>query len=203
MSSTEEGRITSGCALGGHHRDRQRRPIPPPTLPVRRLRVPLCYVDPAKRHGRRYKLIERFGRSRAGQAFARHVATRIDPWMERVTDGRLNREWMIPAATLETTGAKSGLRRTVQVSYFHDGRDAVAVASNYGGTKHPQWYYNLIAHPECRLGGENFVATEVTDSDEYARLFALAEQVYSGWSDYRATTAVFGRRIPVFRLESR
>ena len=38
-------------------------------------------------------------------------------------------------------------------------------ASNYGGPKHPQWYYNLKAHPECELGGEKFVTTEITDSE--------------------------------------
>ena len=44
----------------------------------------------------------------------------------------------------------------------------ILIASNYGGPKHPQWYYNLKAHPECELGDEKFVATEVTDPDEYA-----------------------------------
>ncbi|MFE7421835.1 nitroreductase/quinone reductase family protein [Rhodococcus sp. NPDC057529] len=165
--------------------------------------MPLRYVDPTKRHGRRYELIERFGRSRVGQAYVRHVASRIDPWVERVTGGALNQEWAVPSATLEATGAKSGVRRAVQITYFHDGRDAVVVASNYGGPKHPQWYYNLIAHPECQLGGERFVATEVTDSDEYARLYALAVQVFAGYGDYRAKTAPMRRRIPVFRLEPR
>lgn len=166
--------------------------------------MPLRYVDPNKKHGRLYEASERFGRSRLGQAFARHVAARSDPRLERVTGGRLTWELgVIPTATLEATGAKSGLPRAVQITYFHDGRDAVAVASNYGGTKHPQWYYNLIAHPECRLGGERFAATEVTDSDEYARPYALAEQVYAGWGDDRAKTAPTGRRITAFRLEPR
>lgn len=109
----------------------------------------------------------------------------------------------IPSATLTTRGAKSGLPRQVQISYFHDGRDAIAIASNFGGPKHPQWYRNLTAHPECQLGCQSFVATEVTDPDEYARLYALAEQVYAGWGDYRVKTAAVGRQIPVLRLEPR
>jgi hypothetical protein len=36
---------------------------------------------------------------------------------------------------------------------------------------HIEWYYNLKAHPECELGGEKILATEVTDPDEYARLY--------------------------------
>jgi len=36
---------------------------------------------------------------------------------------------------------------------------------------HIEWYYNLKAHPECELGGQKILATEVTDPDEYARLY--------------------------------
>jgi hypothetical protein len=38
-------------------------------------------------------------------------------------------------------------------------------------------------------------------SHEYERLFALAQKVNAGWSDYRAKTASEGRQIPVFRLK--
>jgi deazaflavin-dependent oxidoreductase (nitroreductase family) len=87
------------------------------------------------------------------------------------------------------------------LSYFHDGRDAILIASNRAEPKHPQWYYNLKAHPECQFGGENFVATEVTDPDEYTRLFALAVNVFAGYGDYRAKTASIGRQIRIFRLK--
>jgi deazaflavin-dependent oxidoreductase (nitroreductase family) len=102
-----------------------------------------------------------------------------------------------------TTGAQSGQPREVQLTYFHDGSDPILIASNYGGPKHPQWYHNLKAHPECEFGDESFVATEITDPDEYARLYGLAEQVYAGYGDYRAKTAPVGRRIALFRLKSR
>ena len=72
-----------------------------------------------------------------------------------------------------------------------------------GARKHPQWYHNLKANPECEFGDERFVATEVTDPDEYARLYGLAEQVYTGYGAYRAKTATVGRQIPVFRLQPR
>ena len=45
------------------------------------------------------------------------------------------------------------------------------------------------------------MATEVTDPDEYVRLYALAEKVYAGYGDYRAKTASVGRQIPIFRLK--
>jgi deazaflavin-dependent oxidoreductase (nitroreductase family) len=104
---------------------------------------------------------------------------------------------------LTSTGAKTGQPREHQLTYFHDGPDPILIASNSGGPKHPQWYYNLKAHPECQFGDERFVATEVTDPNENVRLYSLAEKVYAGYSDYRAKTAPIGRQIPIFRLEPR
>jgi deazaflavin-dependent oxidoreductase (nitroreductase family) len=164
----------------------------------------LHYVDPHKRHSRVYKALESFGRSRSGQFISRHVLFRIDPWLYRASGGRY--PWVLGGAAtapLISTGAKSGQPREHQLTYFHDGPDPILTASNSGEPKHPQWFYNLKAHPECQFGDEGFVATEVTDPDEYARLYALAEQVYAGYEDYRVKTAPVGRKIPVFRLKSR
>jgi deazaflavin-dependent oxidoreductase (nitroreductase family) len=166
--------------------------------------MPLHYVDPYKKRGRWYTPIESFSRSRPGQWYARHVASRIDPWLYRKTGGRYPSIFGGPStAPLLTTGAKSGLPREHQITYFHDGHDPIVTASNYGGPKHPQWYYNLKANPECGLGDEKFLANEITDPDEYARVYGLAEQVYAGWSDYRVKTDPIGRHIPVFRLKPR
>jgi deazaflavin-dependent oxidoreductase (nitroreductase family) len=128
-------------------------------------------------------------------------AAKTDPWLGRMSKGRVS--WgmfNVPSATLKTTGAKSGQIRVVQLAYFHDGRDVIVLASNYGGDKHPQWYHNLVAHPDCEFGGEAFRATEVIDQNEYERLFGLAEGYFGGFADYRAKTSRVGREIPVFRL---
>ena len=141
---------------------------------------------------------------RPGQAYARHIGPRLDPWLYRATGGRYPSSLgTVASAPLMATGAKSGQPREVQLTYFHDGPDVILLASNYGGPKHPQWYYNLKAHPECQYGDERFAAKEVTDSDEYARLYGLAEQVYVGYADYRAKAASIGREIPMFRLTPR
>jgi deazaflavin-dependent oxidoreductase (nitroreductase family) len=164
--------------------------------------MPLHYVDPHSTHGRRYQAFEGFGRSRPGQFVSRHVLFRIDPWLHRATGGRY--PWILgsPAtAPLTSTGAKSGQLRVRQLTYFHDGSDPILIASNSAKPNHPGWYYNLKARPECQLGGEGFVATEITDPNEYIRLYALAEQVYAGYGDYRVQTAHVGRQIPIFRLK--
>ena len=166
--------------------------------------MPLHYVDPHKKRGRWYAALERFARSPAGQFYAHRIGPRIDPWLYRATGGRFpSILGGVTSAPLMTIGAKSGQPREHQISYFHDGSDVIAVASNYGGPKHPQWYYNLKANPECNLGDEKFSATEVTDAEDYTYLYKLATTVYAGWDDYQRKTELIGRRIPVFRLKPR
>jgi deazaflavin-dependent oxidoreductase (nitroreductase family) len=165
--------------------------------------VPLQYVDPTRPTNRVKRAMDRFSRSRFGQVAAR-LASKTDPWLGRISNGRVS--WgmfNVPSATLKSTGAKTGQVRETQIAYFHDGPDVIVIASNYGGDKHPQWYYNLGAHPDCELGDEAFRAAEVTDPDEYARLYGLAEGYYGGFTDYRAKTTKTGRKIPVFRLTPR
>jgi hypothetical protein len=53
--------------------------------------MPLHYVAPHNEHGRRYKALESFGRSRPGQFLSRGVFFRIDPWLYRATGGRYPR----------------------------------------------------------------------------------------------------------------
>jgi deazaflavin-dependent oxidoreductase (nitroreductase family) len=164
----------------------------------------LYYVDPHQEYGRWYRLTEKYARTRPVQFIARHTLFHIDPWLYRVTRGRYPR--VIGGnitAPLVSIGAKSGLRREHQLTYFHDGPDPILVASNSGGPKHPQWYHNLKANAECEFGFDRFVAAEVTDPADYERLFALAENVFGGYADYRVKTAAIGRHIPVFRLTPR
>lgn len=166
--------------------------------------MPLPFVDPERHTSAFNRVMTKFVRSRSGKFLAQRVAARTDPWLMRVSGGKVS--WgmfAVPSATLISTGAKSGQRRTAQISYFHDGNDVIAVASNFGGDKHPGWYHNLVAHPECELGGEGFRAAEVTDPDEYQRLYSLAERSYPGYGDYRAATEAIGRHIPVLRLSPR
>jgi len=53
----------------------------------------------------------------------------------------------------------------------------ILIASNYGGTRHPAWFHNLVANPHCELHigdrGGRFAAQQVTGS-ERERLYKLA-----------------------------
>jgi hypothetical protein len=61
--------------------------------------------------------------------------------------------------------------------------------------------WTWTGNPECQLGDEDFIAAEVTDPEDYERLYALAEHVCINYGDYRVKAAAAGRRIPVFRLK--
>jgi deazaflavin-dependent oxidoreductase (nitroreductase family) len=109
-------------------------------------------------------------------------------------------------AVLRMTGAKPGAPREAPLAYFTDGDNVILVASSYGRARHPSWYYNLLAHPECELfagapgdnGGGRFVA-RVTEGEERDRLYALAVRHYVGYANY-AANADGVRTIPVLRL---
>lgn len=160
--------------------------------------------DPVAPRGALFRALERFGRSRVGYQYGVRFASRFDPAVLRLTRGRAGLVPMLPSANLTTTGAKSGLPRTVAVLYFSDGEDVILVASSFGRERHPGWYHNLRANPEAVMeaGGRRgrYRATEVTDPEEHERLFALATRVYAGYADYRERTAGIGRRIPILRL---
>lgn len=169
--------------------------------PDEQVKHALHYVDPYAERGLIYRANVRFGRTRMGRGYGLRWGSRFDPWLYRLTGGRYPSilGW-IATAPLVTVGARTGEPREVQLTYFHDGPDPILIASNGGGPRHPQWYHNLLACPECEFGDRHYVATEVTDPDEYDRLYVLAEKVFAGYRDYRTKTAALGRRIPVFRL---
>ncbi|MGV0809937.1 nitroreductase family deazaflavin-dependent oxidoreductase [Mycolicibacterium setense] len=121
----------------------------------------------------------------------------------KVTRGHARMSVGIPVLVLTATGARSGKQYETPLAYFTDGDDVVLIASNYGQERHPSWYHNLIAHPECDLHigphGGRFVAREVTGADR-DRLYAIAaDRLNKGWNVYEQRTGGI-RTIPVLRL---
>ena len=102
---------------------------------------------------------------------------------------------------LTMRGAKSGrLRKVPLMRVEHDGTYA-AVASKGGAPDHPQWYFNLRAHPEITL------QDGTTTTDVVAREISGAERdewwprcvaAYPPYADYQTKT---DRLIPVLLLE--
>jgi deazaflavin-dependent oxidoreductase (nitroreductase family) len=108
-----------------------------------------------------------------------------------------------PMLLLTTTGAKSGQRRTTPVMYLPDGNRLIIFASKAGAPTNPDWYHNLVAHPQAtvEVGTETFdITAVVATGEERDRLFARQAELYPGFANYQARIT---RQIPVIALERR
>ena len=108
-----------------------------------------------------------------------------------------------PLLLLTTTGAKSGERRITPMEYIPDGDRLLVFASKGGAPTHPDWYHNLVAHPEVtvEVGTETFDAIAVvTEDSERDRLWTKAVELYPHLAGYQAKTT---RQIPVIALSRR
>ena len=111
-----------------------------------------------------------------------------------------SRRW--PVLLLTTTGAKSGRPYTTPLNYSTDGDRLVVIASKGGAPAHPDWYRNLVAHPEVtiELGGETFRArARAAEEPERARLYDQQVAQMPFFDDYRQR--VTARQIPVVVFE--
>ena len=101
---------------------------------------------------------------------------------------------------LTTIGAKSGLRRTTPLGYMPEGDRLIVFASSGGAPTHPDWYHNLVAHPQVtvEVGTETFDAIAVVAEDEERdRLWTKGVALYPGLAEHQAKTT---RHIPVIAL---
>lgn len=106
-----------------------------------------------------------------------------------------------PLLLLHTTGAKSGQERVNPMMYRADGDRMVVSASKAGAPTNPDWYHNLVAHPQVtvEVGTGTVPATaRVAEGDERERLWSAQKQEYPGFADYERNTE---REIPVVVLE--
>ena len=105
-----------------------------------------------------------------------------------------------PLLLLTTTGAKSGQLRTKPMMFIPDSDRLLVIASNAGAATHPDWYRNLVAHPEVtvEVGNETFKAiATVTEGLERQRLWSRVVELYPFFADHQAKTS---RQIPVIVL---
>lgn len=140
----------------------------------------------------------------------RHLS-RAHVRLYRLTRGRLGGKWRIgagfrkpvPTLLLDHRGRKSGRTFTTPLLYVTDGPDVVVVASQGGLPRHPQWYRNLVAHPdtEIQIGGRRrAVRARTASPDERARLWPLLVAAYADFDTYQSWTE---REIPVVVLQPR
>lgn len=122
----------------------------------------------------------------------------------RANHGQVGGSWEgRPLLLLSTTGAKSGQLRTTPVMYLSEGDRIFVFASKGGAPTNPDWYLNLVAHPDVtvELGDLIYHAVAITVTG------GERDQIYTRWAEkypqYREYQEKTSRSIPVIELELR
>ncbi len=135
--------------------------------------------------------MQRAASTRAGGWIFQRTLYRVDRPLYRWSGGRVTLPGMatgLPVIMLTTTGAKTGLERTMPVAAIPFGDDLAVVGTNFAQPKPPGWALNLAKNPLAevtwRATSIRVVATPVPESD-MAQVWASASRVYAGFPKYR------------------
>jgi deazaflavin-dependent oxidoreductase (nitroreductase family) len=132
-------------------------------------------------------------------------------WIYRRTGGRVGGKLRLgagfrkpaPTLLLEHRGRKSGKTFVSPLLYITDHSNVIVVASALGRTENPQWYRNLLAHPDVHIQigpDRRAVRAVVASSGERARLWPRLVDAYADFDSYQSATE---REIPVIILQPR
>ncbi len=151
------------------------------------------------------KMLGAFAATPVGAKLVLNVTTPIDKALMRWSKARFNlsagaEEIAGQNILLMAKGAKSGVEREAPLLFFEVDGCLGLIASRAGHPKNPAWYYNLKAHPDCRVyvrGAELACTARLVDGDDRAKVWAAATRIYPGYDDYARRT---DRDIPVFLL---
>lgn len=128
--------------------------------------------------------------------------SRLHAIVYRATGGMIGRRLVDNDMLLLTTkGALTGSDHTVPLLFLRDDDRLVVVASYGGRPDHPQWYRNLVAHPEAtvRIGRTlaNVSASTMGATDR-ARWWPRVVEAFGDYATYQSRTE---REIPLVWLD--
>jgi len=118
----------------------------------------------------------------------------------REKGGKLEQSPNASLLLLNSIGARSGQPRTNPLAYYTENGRLFIFASKGGSPTNPDWYHNLIAHPEVtvELGSEKFSATAVVlEGEERDQIYAKQATLMTNFAEYQEKTS---RKIPVVEL---
>lgn len=134
--------------------------------------------------------------------------TEMENWNRQVIEefrangGKINGPLAgFPLLLLTTTGARSGQRRVSPLAYRAEGDRLFVFASKGGAPTSPDWYHNLVAHPEVtvEVGAETFEATAIViEGEERDQIYTRQGEQYPNFAEYQTKTT---RKIPVVELK--
>jgi deazaflavin-dependent oxidoreductase (nitroreductase family) len=105
---------------------------------------------------------------------------------------------------LTTTGRRTGEPRTTPMMFHRDGDRVLVIASNIGAPRHPDWYLNLVAHPEVTVevgdesGTPRRAVARTLEGDERTPVWEMLKATYPFFAEHERATA---RTIPVVALD--
>jgi deazaflavin-dependent oxidoreductase (nitroreductase family) len=151
------------------------------------------------------RFLRRFAAYGPGSWLFAHVLHRIDVPLYRASRGRVTVAGALaglPVVMLTTTGARSGLPRTVPVLGLPTSDGLAVIGSNYGQHHTPSWVHNLRAHPEVIAsvrGRRAAMRAVLAEDDLRARIWEQGLRIYPGFGQYERRAA--HRTITVWVLE--
>jgi len=120
----------------------------------------------------------------------------------RANEGRVGGQFEgAPLLLLHTVGARTGQQRVNPMMYQALGDGYAVFASKGGAPTNPDWYYNLLAHPQvtAEIGAAAVELTaRVAEGQEREQIWSAQKAAYPGFADYERKTA---RQIPVIILK--
>ena len=153
------------------------------------------------------RFIQTLGSTKAGAWFFAKVLHHVDGYIYRFSNERITLTALLtglPVVTLTSTGARTGLPRSTHLLFARDADNSekfAVIASNFGQSHYPSWYYNLKANPEAvaNIQGKSYsVISYEADGEEYEHYWQIFVNVYKGYPEYQKR--VTNRHIPIMVL---
>ncbi|RAY13794.1 nitroreductase family deazaflavin-dependent oxidoreductase [Actinomadura craniellae] len=137
----------------------------------------------------------------------------VSLWIQRKMNARMNRKIRggrgklmgMDVLVLNTVGRHSGQPRETPLAWFADGEDTWLIVASGGGSRHPDWHANLMAHPDrASIELPNRGAVPVTphrlDSAEREQAWQHITAAQPRYAKYQSKS---DREYPVIRLTPR
>jgi deazaflavin-dependent oxidoreductase (nitroreductase family) len=121
----------------------------------------------------------------------------------RANDGEVGGDFAgLPLLLLHHVGAKSGVERVNPVAYQRVGDSVAVFASKGGAPTSPDWFHNLVAHPDVsiEIGSDTYpVTARVATGEEREQIWSAQKTAFPNFAEYEEKAG--SRQIPVVVLD--
>jgi deazaflavin-dependent oxidoreductase (nitroreductase family) len=128
--------------------------------------------------------------TRAGAWFFARTLHHIDRALLRLSRDQVTLPGVVaglPVLTVTTTGARTGLRRSVPLVGVPAGEDIAVLGTSFGQPRTPGWHHNMRADPKVEVTYRNktikAIAREAGDEERTA-IWDRARTIYMGYEAY-------------------